>query len=462
METKKLKNELKRSNDLSLKSIKLHPFYNGKIEIASKCYIKNFDDFAVWYTPGVAEPCKAIHANKDAVFENTNKGNTIAIVSDGTRVLGLGDIGPEACLPAMEGKALLFKFLGGVDAYPICLDTKKPDEIINAVKWIQPSFSGINLEDITAPKCFYILDKLRQETSIPVWHDDQQGTATITIAGVINALKIVNKKMDDTQVTFIGAGAANIATSRLLAALNVKKENMIFCDSKGILNPKREDLHIARYSNPIKWKLCVQTNKEQREGGIAESMKNVDVVIAASKPGPETILAKDVCGMADDAIVFSLANPTPEIWPWEAKEAGAKIVATGRSDFSNQINNSLVFPAVFRGALDVRATKITDEMCISAALELAKIAEENGLCEDYIVPKMDEWEIYSREAVAVGLKAIKLGIAKNKLNREELINKSYSIINKARNETFMLIKKGFIAQPPNDYLTYTKTKINSK
>ena len=462
MNHKTIKKQLNKSNDLSLKSIKLHPFYNGKIEIASKCYIKNFDDFAIWYTPGVAEPCKAIYANKDAVFENTNKGNTIAIVSDGTRVLGLGDIGPEACLPAMEGKALLFKFLGGVDAYPICLGTKKPDDIINAVKWIQPSFSGINLEDITAPKCFYILDKLRKETNIPVWHDDQQGTATITVAGIINALKIVNKKMSEVQVAFIGAGAANIATSRLLAALGVKKENMILCDSKGILNTKREDLQNDRYNNPFKWNLCFQTNKEQREGGIAKAMKNVDVVIAASKPGPETILTKDVRGMTDDAIVFSLANPTPEVWPWEAKEAGVRIVATGRSDFPNQINNSLVFPAVFRGSLDVRATTITDEMCISAALELAKIAEENGLHEEYIVPKMDEWEIYPREAVAVGLEAIKQGIAKNKCSWQELLNRSYSLINKARNETFMLMKKGFIAPPPIDDFTDVKNKSKFK
>ena len=217
MNHKTIKKQLNKSNDLSIKSIKLHPFYNGKIEIASKCYIKNFDDFAIWYTPGVAEPCKAIYANKDAVFENTNKGNTIAIITDGTRVLGLGDIGPEACLPAMEGKALLFKFLGGVDAYPICLSTKNAEEIFYAVKWIQPSFSGINLEDISAPKCFFILEKLREKSNIPIWHDDQQGTATITTAGLINALKIIGKKPAQIQIVLIGVGAANISTSNQMS-----------------------------------------------------------------------------------------------------------------------------------------------------------------------------------------------------------------------------------------------------
>jgi len=442
------------------KSRKLHSFYNGKIEIASKCCIRGLNDFAIWYTPGVAEPCRLITKNKEAVFENTNKGNSIAIVSDGSRVLGLGDIGPEASLPAMEGKALLFKFLGGVDAYPLCLGTKKPEEIINAVKWIQPSFSGINLEDITAPKCFYILDKLRRETNIPIWHDDQQGTATVIIAGLINALKIVNKKIQDIDIAFIGSGAANIATLRLLEQIGANKEKMIFCDSKGILNDRRKDLHYNKNNNTLKWKLCLETNTEQIKGGIKEAMKDCDVVIAASKPGPKTILRSYVKGMKDDAIVFALANPTPEIWPSEAYSAGAKIVATGRSDFPNQINNSLVFPAMFRGALDVRTTNITDEMCITAAIELAKIAEENGITKEYIIPKMDEWEVYPREAVVVGLKAIKQGLARFELTWEELFEKSYSMIKKARGETYMLMKKGFIATPPKDNILLSKKLIN--
>lgn len=446
-----VKEELKRgARKTALDALRLHSFYKGKIEIASKCCVRDFNDFAIWYTPGVAEPCKAIYKNKEAVYENTNKGNTIAIVSDGTRVLGLGDIGPEASLPVMEGKALLFKYLGGVDAYPICLNTKSPEEIISAVKWIQPSFSGINLEDIAAPKCFYILERLRREMSIPIWHDDQQGTATITVAGIINALKIVNKKINEILVAFIGAGAANIATSRFLVATGVKKENMILCDSKGILNMQRKDLEANKDNNPYKWDLCADTNEEQRSGGIKEAMKDTDIVIAASKIGPGIIAPDDVNVMADDAIVFALANPIPEIWPWEAKESGARIVATGRSDFSNQINNSLVFPGIFRGTLDVGASAITNEMCIQVAFELAKIAEDNGMHEEYIVPKMDDWEIYPREAVAVGMKAIEQGIARIKCNKDELFEKSSSIIKKARDETHMLMKKGFIALSPDE------------
>jgi malate dehydrogenase (oxaloacetate-decarboxylating) len=298
-----------------------HPFYAGKVQVMPKCAIRGPKDFAIWYTPGVAEPCRAIIKDKNTVFENTNKGNTIAIVTDGTRVLGLGDIGPEACLPAMEGKSLLFKFLGGVDAYPICLGTKNSEEIINAVKWIQPSFSGINLEDIDAPKCFFILEKLKEECNIPIWHDDQQGTATITFAGLINALKVVGKKPAHIQIAFIGAGAANIATSKLLTSIGVKKENMIFCDSKGILNTCRKDLQIDRYNNPHKWRLCITTNLGNRSGGMKHAINGADVIIAASKPGPATIVKHHIHSMADDAIVFALANPTPEIWPWEAEEA---------------------------------------------------------------------------------------------------------------------------------------------
>jgi len=444
------KNCLKKSLEPSLKALKLHSFYNGKIEIISKCYIKDFNDFAVWYTPGVAEPCKSIIKDRNAVFENTNKGNTIAIVTDGTRVLGLGDIGPEACLPAMEGKALLFKFLGGVDAYPICLSTKNPEEIFYAVKWIQPSFSGINLEDISAPKCFFILEKLREESNIPIWHDDQQGTATITTAGLINALKIVGKKPNQIQVAFIGAGGANIATSKLLTDIGVKKENMIFCDSKGILNPCRKDLEINKNNNPYKWSLCLTTNLSNKSGEMKHAIKDADVIIAASKPDPKTISNNNIRSMADDAIVFALANPIPEIWPWEAKESGARIVATGRSDFPNQINNSLVFPGMFRGALDVRARCITDEMCLSAAFELACIAEENEIHEEYLVPKMDDCNVFIREAVAVGSKAMNQGISEIKCSLLELADKSRSIISKARNETFMLMKKGFIALPPDE------------
>ena len=439
---------IEKANKPAKEAIKLHPFYRGKIEIVPKCCIRDFNDFAIWYTPGVAEPCKEIQKNPLKVYELTNKWNTVAVVSDGTRVLGLGDIGPEAGLPVMEGKSLLFKYLGGVDAYPICLGTKNPEEIIQAVKWLRPSFGGINLEDIEKPKCFYILDKLRKEMDIPVWHDDQQGTATIVTAGVINALKIVNKKMENTLVSMVGAGAANIAIARVLIAAGIKQKNIIMVDSKGILNPLRKDLEKEKKINPIKWQMCLKSNAEGRTGFINEALKDTDICIAASKPGPGTIKKEWVASMADDAIVFATANPVPEIWSWEAKEAGARIVATGRSDFPNQINNSLGFPGIFRGTLDVRAKTITDEMCIAAAYELAETAEDYGLNDEYIVPTMDSWEVFTREAVAVALKAISQGIARVKPSKKELFEHANSIIKKARDETHVLMKKGFIPNPP--------------
>ncbi|HIH97408.1 MAG TPA: NADP-dependent malic enzyme [Thermoplasmata archaeon] len=428
--------------------MKLHPFYHGKIEVLPKCCIRDFQDFGIWYTPGVAEPCKAIKADKEKVFEYTNKWNTVAVVSDGTRVLGLGDIGPEAGLPVMEGKALLFKYLGGVDAVPLCLDTKDPERLIQTVKLLKPSFGGINLEDIAKPKCFFILDRLRNEMDIPVWHDDQQGTATIEVAGAINAIKLVGKKIDEALVAMVGAGAANIAIARVLVSAGAKKGNLMMVDSKGILNAQRKDLEAQKQVNPYKWDMCVNANKEQRSGGTKEALNGADIVIAASKPGPGTILPDEVRGMASDAIVFASANPIPEIWPWEAKEAGARIVATGRSDFPNQINNSLGFPGIFRGTLDVRAKTITDEMCIAAAFELAKTADDKGLQEDYIVPTMDEWEVFPREAVAVGMKAIEQGIARKKLSRQELLERAEAIIKESRDKTKFLMKEGFIKKPP--------------
>ncbi|MFQ6088925.1 MAG: NADP-dependent malic enzyme [Candidatus Methanofastidiosia archaeon] len=440
---------LKKAYKPGQDALKLHPFYKGKIEIASKVIVRDFNDFAIWYTPGVAEPCKVIAKDREKVYEHTNKWNAVAVVSDGTRVLGLGNIGPEAGLPVMEGKALLFKYLGGVDAYPICLDTSDAEEIIQVVKWIKPSFGGINLEDIEKPKCFYILDRLREEMDIPVWHDDQQGTATIVVAGAINALKLVSKKMSEALVSMVGAGAANIAIARVLITAGVKKKNIIMCDSKGILNTSRKDLEEQKKENPYKWDMCVNSNAEQREGGILECLRDTDICIAASTPGPGTIKKEEVEGMASDSIMFATANPIPEIWPWEAKEAGVRIVATGRSDFPNQINNSLGFPGIFRGTLDVRAKTITDEMCIAAAYELAKTAEDKEISEEYIVPTMDEWEVFPREAVAVGMKAIEQGIAGLKLSRKELFHVAESIIRKAREQTKNSMKMGFIARPPD-------------
>ncbi|MFC1939270.1 NADP-dependent malic enzyme [Chloroflexota bacterium] len=429
-------------------AMKLHPFYRGKMQSMPKCAVRDFDDFAIWYTPGVAEPCRAIHADKEKVYEYTNKWNTVAVVSDGTRVLGLGDIGPEAGMPVMEGKSLLFKYLGGVDAVPICLDTKDPDEIIQAVKWLQPSFGGINLEDISNPKCFYILDTLRREMDIPVWHDDQQGTAAVTLAGVINALKVVGKKKDDIKLTVIGIGAANVAILRVMFADGFKPEHTIIVDSKGILHSGRTDLDEKQKENPYKWDLCRRTNPEKRRGGIAEALKGADVCISLSRSGPGVILPEWVKGMAKDAIIFACANPIPEIWPWEAKEAGVKIMATGRSDFPNQVNNSICFPAIFRGTLDVKARTITDEMCIEAAHELASCAEDRGIDEDNIAPTMGEWEVFIREAVAVGMKAQEQGVARVKASREELTKQAEKMIKEARETTALLMKEGYIPPPP--------------
>jgi malate dehydrogenase (oxaloacetate-decarboxylating) len=434
-------------------AMRMHPFYRGKVQIAPKCAIRGLDDFAIWYTPGVAAPCRAIHEEEELSYEYTNRGNTIAIVSDGTRVLGLGDIGPAAGMPVMEGKALIFKYLGGVDAVPICLDTKDPYRITLAVKWLQPSFGGINLEDISQPKCFRVLDMLRTdpEVEIPVWHDDQQGTAMVILAGVINALKVVGKRIEDVTFAVIGTGAANVATMRLLLAHGVPFGNIYACDSKGLLHPEREDIAQRKIEFVDKWRICQNSNAEGRRGGPAEAMRGADVCIAASKPGPGTILPEWIGGMAEDAIVFACANPIPEIWPWEAREAGARIVGTGRSDFANQINNSLGFPAIFRGVLDVRATTITDEMAIAAAEELARYAEERGLDEERIVPTMDEWEVFPREAAAVGVKAQQQGVARLSISYEELLSKAKYTISQAQEMTRYLMEKELIPPVPAEW-----------
>jgi malate dehydrogenase (oxaloacetate-decarboxylating) len=308
---------------------------------------------------------------------------------------------------------------------------------------------GINLEDISQPKCFRILDTLRATAEIPVWHDDQQGTATITLAGLINALQLVGKKARDVTVAMVGAGAANVACSRLMFAYGIKPENTFVVDTKGILNRDRKDLEMRKAEFVDKWRLCQTTNGEQRKGGIPEAMKGTDVCVALSKPGPDTIKKEWVAAMNKDSIMFACANPIPEIWPWEAKEAGARVIATGRSDFPNQVNNSLGFPGIFRGTLDVRARTITDEMCIAAANELAACASEKGLSEDYIVPNMDEWEVFPREATAVGLKAQEVGVAGLKLTRTQLLETARSIIKRSRDMTQTSMKLGYIRKAPD-------------
>ncbi len=437
---------LKKAKEPAKKAMVWHPFYKGKIEVASKVQIESLDDFSKWYTPGVAKPCEDISENPEMVYEHTNKWNNVAVVSDGSRVLGLGDIGPEASMPVMEGKGLLFKHLGGVDAFPICLDAHDPDDIVQAVKWIAPSFGGINLEDISKPKCFYVLDRLREELDIPVWHDDQQGTAAITLAGIINGLKVVGKELDEVEIGLVGAGAANLCLARTLLKAGVPEKNLMLCDSTGLLHPGREDLD--EETTPEKWKFAQKTNKGQKEGGIPELIEDKDVVVAASKPGPDTIKKEWLKEMNDDGILFAEANPIPEIWPWEAKDAGVRIVGTGRSDFPNQVNNSIGFPGIFRGTLDVRATTISDEMHIEAAYAIAEVAEEDGLDEECLVPTMENTEVYIRQAVRVGLKAIEQGLARKELSEEELRETAEKIIKSSRKRTENAMKSGDIEKAP--------------
>lgn len=427
----------------------LHPFYRGKVETALKCAVRDFNDFAIWYTPGVAAPCREIAKHPEKVYDYTNKWNTVAVISDGTRVLGLGDIGPKAGLPVMEGKALLYKYLGGVDGVPVMLDTKDPDEIIRTVLTLQPGFGGVNLEDISQPKCFRILDTLREKAEIPIWHDDQQGTATVTLAGLMNALQVVGKDKEDVSIAFIGSGASNVACARLIFAWGVDPAKCFMVDSKGILGTHRKDLEMRKATYVDKWNYSQTTNAEGREGGIPEAMADTDVVIALSKPGPNTILPEWVADMNEDAIVFACANPVPEIWPWEAREAGARIVATGRSDFPNQVNNSLGFPGIFRGALDVRARTITDEMCFAAANALAAQIESD-LDEEHILPTMDDWEVFPKEAAAVGVKAQEQGIARLEVSYEALLEQAIAIIKRSRELTETMMAEGFIAEAPTE------------
>jgi len=380
-----------------------------------------------------------------ASYEHTNRANTIAVVSDGTRVLGLGNIGPEAGMPVMEGKALLFKYLGGVDAVPLCIDAHDPKDIIQFVEWIQPSYGGINLEDIQKPQCFEVLDTLRKTARIPVWHDDQQGTAAVTVAGVINALKLTGREMGETRMTMLGAGASNQCIVRMLIAAGADPEKIVMVDSKGCLHKGRTDIRDG--NDPWKWGWAQRTNGEQRQGPSAVAFENSELVVALSQPGPGTLKPEWVRSMAKDPIVFCCANPVPEMWPWEAKAAGAAVFATGRSDFDNQVNNSLGFPGIFRGTLDVRATTITDEMCIAAARELAKVAEDKGLRPDYIIPNMNEWEVFPREAVAVGLKAIEQGVAQLEYDADTLYEMAEKQIKEARAQIDSLQAGGHIKLP---------------
>ena len=450
MEKKTKEQLIKKAKIPGINAIKMHKFYKGKIQIIPRCQVRNYDDFGIWYSPGVAAPSSEIFQDKEKVYDYTSKWNFVAVVSDGSRVLGLGNIGPEAALPVMEGKALLFKYLGGVDAFPLCIGKKnccKAEDIIEFVKMVQPTFGGINLEDISNPKCFTVLDKLRSdpEITIPVWHDDQQGTACVTLAGLMNSLRIVGKKKEQVKIVFNGIGAANFGIYRLLKADGFNIVNSIFVDSNGIIYKERPDLQCPQ---DYKCEIAKISNQEQVRGDCGKALEGADILISSSIPGPNIIKKDWISKMEDDAIVFALANPIPEIFPWDAKEAGARIVATGRSDFPNQVNNSLCFPGIFRGTLDVRSSTITDEMCIAASHALAQLVDEIEGClvDNCILPNMQYENAFVRQATAVGMKAIEQGIAKIHLSEDELLSKSKKIIKNSQGQFNLLMKKGFIPQ----------------
>ncbi len=384
-------------------SLKMHEENKGKVEVVSKISVKNRDDLSTAYTPGVAEPCKKIHENVEEVYRYTAKGNLVAVVSDGTAVLGLGDIGPEAAMPVMEGKAILFKEFAGIDAFPICLDTKNVDEIVNTVKYLAPTFGGINLEDISAPRCFEIERRLKEELNIPVFHDDQHGTAIAVSAGLRNALKLVGKNLQDAKIVINGAGSAGISICKLLILQGAK--NIVMCDRQGAL------VEGADWMNEAQAEIAKQTNREMQSGILEEIMKEKDVFIGVS--APNIVTADMVKTMNKDAIIFAMANPVPEIMPEEAKKGGARVIATGRSDFPNQINNVLVFPGIFRGALDVRATDITEEMKVATAIAIANIIEDEELNEEYIIPGAFDDRVAAAVAEEVAKVARETGVARS-------------------------------------------------
>lgn len=385
-------------------ALKMHEEHKGKISVTSKVAVKTRDDLSTAYTPGVAEPCRKIRDNKDEVYRYTAKGNLVAVVSDGTAVLGLGDIGPEAAMPVMEGKSILFKEFAGIDAFPICLDTKDTDEIVETVKRLAPTFGGINLEDISAPRCFEIERRLKEELDIPVFHDDQHGTAIVVSAGLTNALKYVGKEFSEAKVVINGAGSAGISICKLLLELGVG--DVVLVDKNGILAVREE------WMNPAQKEMAEKTNKEQIHGDLKTAMQGRDVFVGVS--APNIVTAEMVSTMAKDAVVFAMANPTPEIMPDEAKKGGARVVATGRSDFPNQINNVLVFPGIFKGALEARATDITEEMKIAAVRAIADIIKPEELTEDYIIPGAFDERVADNVAREVAKTAIETGVSKLK------------------------------------------------
>lgn len=429
-----------------------HRYYGGKIQVIPKAGLFGFNWFNAWYTPGVSKISTTIRDEHETSYDLSNRGNLVAVVSDSTRVLGDGDVTPSGGLGVMEGKAFLMKYLGGVDAVALCIDSKNsdgkndPDAIIEFVKRVQYSFGAVNLEDISQPNCYRVLDVLREECEIPVWHDDQQGTACVTLAGVLNALKLVGKKLPDVRIVYYGAGAANTTCLRLILTAGGDPAKAIMFDSRGSLNRNRKDIEADKRFYR-KWDICEHTNPGC-VNDIEEAMKGADVLISLSKSGPGVVKPSWISSMAPKAIVFACANPVPEIYPYEAKEAGAYIVATGRGDFPNQVNNSVGFPGILKGALMVRATKITDNMAIAAAHSLADYAEKRGIGTDNIIPTMDEAAVFPTEAADVAAQAIKDGVARIKMSWDEAYRIAEEGITYSRKLTDLLMKEGYIKQVP--------------
>ena len=408
---------------LKEQALEMHRTHRGKIEVVSKTPLRNKQDLSLAYTPGVAEPCKEIHACPDKVYEYTCKGNMVAVVTNGTAVLGLGDIGPAAGMPVMEGKAVLFKTFAGVDAFSICLNTKDPDEIVNVVKCLESVFGGINLEDISAPACFEIEAKLKDMLNIPVFHDDQHGTAIVSCAAMVNALKLVSKSESEVRVIVNGAGAAGIAVTRLLMTLGVK--DVVLCDSKGAIFEDR-----TYRMNPYKEGIAKVTNPHKLQGQLADVIKGADVFIGVSVAG--CLTREMVAGMAEDAIVFAMANPVPEIMPDEAKAAGAKVIATGRSDFPNQINNVLAFPGIFRGALDARAKAINEDMKLAAVYAISDIITDEELNADYIIPGPFDGRVAPAVAAKVAQAAESSGVARVEVSPEAIRARTAKLVETVR------------------------------
>ena len=438
-------------------SISAHEFFGGKMQTVPMCGLWGFNWFNVWYTPGVSAVSTTIRDDNDRSFALSNRGNLVAIVSDSTRVLGDGDCTPPGGLGVMEGKAFLMKYLGGVDATAVCVDSRGPDgkhdpqKIIDFVKMIQPSFGAVNLEDISQPNCFKVLDELREACDIPVWHDDAQGTACVTLAGLLNALKLAGKKLGDARIVLLGAGASNTTIARLIMADGGDPAKMCVFDSKGSLHKGRKDIE-ADKAYYRKWEICQKTNP-QAFANEAEALKGADVLIALSTPGPDTVKKEWIRSMAPKSIVFCCANPVPEIYPHAAKEAGAFIVATGRGDFPNQVNNSVCFPGLLKGALLVRARKVTDGMAIRCAHSIADFAEKRGIDPENITAKMDESEVFAIQAADVATKAIEEGVARVTMSWQEAYDEAKKGIEESRRLTDDLMRLGHIKTPPMSMLT---------